>query len=650
MGLLAPLALIFLPLLAVIAAFYLLRLRRPETAVSSLHLWETLLRDREANAPWQRLRTNLLLLLQLLIVAALILALARPWSTSSAPGGRNLIIVLDTSASMGATDAVRGATRLDQAKGAVLARVAQLPGNGQATLITTGAGARVVLAGSNDETAIRKALDGVAVEASGTDLREALNLAAALAARQPDSEVAVFSDGRFPDPRADTPVITGTVAFTAAGQRGANQGIVSLSLRRNAGTISLFVQVLNAAEQEQVRRLDIDLDGKAWAGRELTLAPGDTQAVILDDVPLDAQVVHAQLAGDDDLAVDDDAWTINRLSEPSPVLLVTNGNRFLQNALVLLPNVALERSRTMEYAPSPTATLTVFDSFVPTTTLPAGNLLFIAPPQSTALFDVLGVLTNPIVLAPDVNAATAAGGGDPLLRFLDLSELNIARAGRVPAPNWGHVVLDSDQGPLIIAGETEGRKVVIITFDLHDSDLPIQMSFPLLMRNLTGYLLPEPAGGLPPSIAAGTAVPLSPDPNSRVTRITVEPPGAPISSTFAVDAAHPRFTYADTTALGVYVVSQWVGAQVVRREGFAVNLANVEESRTLPRLTPPLPVGATDAAAQAEPARLEWWPLLAVGALVILLVEWLMSHQMALRGMGARFRAWRARRRQVEVP
>src|SRR5829696_6678990 len=107
MGLLAPFALLFLPLLAVIAAFYLLRLRRPETAVSSLHLWETLLRDREANAPWQRLRTNLLLFLQLLIVAALILALARPWSTSSAPGGRNLIIVLDTSASMGATDAAR---------------------------------------------------------------------------------------------------------------------------------------------------------------------------------------------------------------------------------------------------------------------------------------------------------------------------------------------------------------------------------------------------------------------------------------------------------------------------------------------------------------------------------------------------------------
>src|SRR5947207_711107 len=83
MGLLAPLALVLLPLLAVVVVMYLLRLRRPETAVSSLFLWATLLRDQEANAPWQRLRANLLLLLQLLILLALILALARPWGVGA---------------------------------------------------------------------------------------------------------------------------------------------------------------------------------------------------------------------------------------------------------------------------------------------------------------------------------------------------------------------------------------------------------------------------------------------------------------------------------------------------------------------------------------------------------------------------------------
>jgi hypothetical protein len=653
MGLLAPLALLLLPLLAVIAAFYLLRLRRPETVVSSLSLWESLLRDREANAPWQKLRTNLLLLLQLLIVGALILALARPWSVSGGPGGRVLVLILDVSASMAARDGTEGGTRLDDAKRLALARVDRLPENGEATVIATAAQARVVLATSSDRNAIRQAISSLQPQASPTDMREALTLAAALAAADPDSETRIFSDGRFPDPRADLPAVAGRVVFTPVGQRGENQGIVALALRRNVGTVSLFAQVINQSDTEVSRRLDIELDGEAWAGRTLTLPPGETQQVLLDDVPLAAQVVHARLAGGDDLQADDDAWTVNRLADPAPVLRVTTSNRFLQNALVLLPNVALEKTRPETYAPSPTATLTVFDRFVPTGTLPTGNLLFLAPPRSTDLFQVTGVLTAPQALLGGVAAgSTASGASDPLLRFVDLSDLHIATARQVLLPDWGHTVLDSDAGsPLIIAGETGGRKVVVVTFDLHDSDLPIQVAFPLLMRNLDGYLLPEPAGGLPASVPAGSTVPLVPAPTAAITRITVEPPpGAGPVATFALDAAYPPATYADTAALGLYIVSQWAGDQEVHREGFAVNLFNPDESRTAPRANPPRPVGApAPEGTVAEPGRVEWWPWLAAAALAVLLVEWLVSHQLALRRLGARLRAWRERRAAAEA-
>src|SRR5206468_13104045 len=105
MGLLAPLALAALPLLAIIVALYLLKLRRPMAPVASLHLWESLTRDREANSLWQRLRVSTLLLLQLLALLVLILALARPWVPSTEPTGRHTIIVVDVSASMAATDA-----------------------------------------------------------------------------------------------------------------------------------------------------------------------------------------------------------------------------------------------------------------------------------------------------------------------------------------------------------------------------------------------------------------------------------------------------------------------------------------------------------------------------------------------------------------
>src|SRR5437588_6062810 len=105
MGILAPLALAALPLLGIILALYLLKLRRPMAPVASLHLWGTLTRDREANSLWQRLRVSPLLLLQLLSLLILIIALARPWVPTTEAVGQNAIIVIDVSASMAATDA-----------------------------------------------------------------------------------------------------------------------------------------------------------------------------------------------------------------------------------------------------------------------------------------------------------------------------------------------------------------------------------------------------------------------------------------------------------------------------------------------------------------------------------------------------------------
>src|SRR6476620_273292 len=99
-----PLALLGLLFVPAVIAMYLLRLRRRETVIPSTVLWQRLVADVEANAPWQRLRRSLLLLLQLLLVLVLVLLAARPFLEHEAGLARDLIVIVDTSASMGATD------------------------------------------------------------------------------------------------------------------------------------------------------------------------------------------------------------------------------------------------------------------------------------------------------------------------------------------------------------------------------------------------------------------------------------------------------------------------------------------------------------------------------------------------------------------
>src|SRR5688572_15656713 len=143
MGLLAPLALIGLISVPIIVAFYMLRLRRPERTVSSTFLWQHLVRDVEANAPWQRLRRSLLLLIQLILAALLVAVVARPVWERPAGLARDLVLVIDASASMTATDVFPD--RLSAAKAAAKDALAGLPSDGRVSVIAAAESARVVV-------------------------------------------------------------------------------------------------------------------------------------------------------------------------------------------------------------------------------------------------------------------------------------------------------------------------------------------------------------------------------------------------------------------------------------------------------------------------------------------------------------------------
>ena len=67
-----------------IIALYFLKLKRIPLEVPSTYLWHRAIEDFHVNSLWQRLRTSLLLFLQLLLVMLIALALLRPgWQGST---------------------------------------------------------------------------------------------------------------------------------------------------------------------------------------------------------------------------------------------------------------------------------------------------------------------------------------------------------------------------------------------------------------------------------------------------------------------------------------------------------------------------------------------------------------------------------------
>src|SRR5438477_1191816 len=129
MSFLAPAAFAFAAVIPVVIVFYLLKRKRVPKLVSSTLLWQRFLAETQANAPFQRLRHNWLLLLQILLLLLVVLALARPYFSGDAKNSRLRVVILDASASMQSTD--EKPSRFEKARGEALKLIDSLRDNDQ---------------------------------------------------------------------------------------------------------------------------------------------------------------------------------------------------------------------------------------------------------------------------------------------------------------------------------------------------------------------------------------------------------------------------------------------------------------------------------------------------------------------------------------
>ena len=111
---------------AMVVVFYILKLRRRPVAVPFSKIWTRILRDKEATSLFSQLKRLLSLLLQLALLALLLLALGDPRAAANLVEGRNMVVLIDASASMQATDVAP--SRLEAARERVRGMVRGLSG------------------------------------------------------------------------------------------------------------------------------------------------------------------------------------------------------------------------------------------------------------------------------------------------------------------------------------------------------------------------------------------------------------------------------------------------------------------------------------------------------------------------------------------
>lgn len=618
-----------LGLLAIpIVLLYVLRQRRPDTPVSSTLLWSKALADMRASTPWQRLRRNLLLLLQLLILAACVFMAMRPVIQSQATQSTVGVIVIDATASMQATDH-GGASRFDRAREEVRKLVGTLRPGDRLNIIADGGGVAQSSSGfSKSKSELLSFVNGLKPGDGASDLSESLLLAArslravgqstasthqteALAA----GKVYLISDGAgiaLPAIFREIPL-----QFIRIGDSADNIGIVRLavaSVPKTPNTYQVFVGLRNASEKERTVSVGLAIgQPESFAtAQKAVLPPKGQGGVTFEKVAAPPGKFWVQLDGrDDDLKVDNTGYGLFQVPRKVSVILVTPGNRVLENYLRTAARVGELEGRILDlkaYKATDKADLVIFDGVVPKD-LPQADMLFIRPPKSVAGFKLVGAVKAPGILSRRQG---------PLTEAVSFEGVRITEAAQLERdPETVEVVL-STTSPLLAYRDAGASRRYVLTFSpTADSNWWQFPSLLIWLSNVVDQTRTRHFIGAPQIIAAGTPAHLF-DVTADSTVTLPDGSQRPLAKYIKDSAAE----FPETDQVGFYTVRS--GEKTVT---FAVNLLSPAESDITPRSLKTAAGGNVEESRSVARVNREIWQWLAVGALVILLLEWIVYHR-----------------------
>lgn len=611
MNLVNPAGLALAALAIPIIILYILKVRLRRVPVSTLMFWRKIFEEKKPRSIWQRLRHLISLLLQLAFLALLVFALTDPIFRWQQARARRLVLVVDNSASMNATDI--SPTRLDAAKAEARRLVDGLRLGDEMAIIAAGSDPRVATGFTDHQRTLHDALATITPTDSPTHVEAAVEIARRLASGTTKKQTTVvITDAAFD--AATTLAKEADVALLTVGKATPNLGITRFQARRSLLDpigYEILVELLNASDTPANFRLEIDLDEEPIDVIPLELKPGERVTRFFEKTAPQGGLLRARIDQTDTLAADNTAWAVLPKRETRELTLLTEGNLFLEKVFEAIPLVDLKVAKPANSA-QVTDRIRVYHRVVPRE-LPAGPIIVIEPTESCDLWDVGEPISNPIVAKLEKDA--------PLLAHVRLDQVLLPEARRLTLKEGAKVLAETANGePLYAQFDRPSGRVVVLSVNLDKSDLPLQTAFPIMMTNALSWIT-KSQGELREARATGDVAELELPglPNTQSLRLR-----GPDQVARPLEARAGRVSVGPLDRCGVWTIESAPSSETARQPEFttleqvACNLASARETdiRPTPDVSP-----APRNLAGGFGGRPIWFYLLAAAGLLTC-VEW----------------------------
>lgn len=546
MRFLNPLAFIGLISIPIIIIMYLLKQNYKNVTVPSIQLWEKAIKQNESQKLWHKLKKNILMFLQLLAALLLVIAMAKPYISST--NVSNYIIVLDGSMSMQATD--EKPNRFEYAKEQIKDFINSLSQSSKISIVVMEKNPYIAINYSQNKKDIKNILKDIKVTDTDIDLDMTTSILDMLSQQQ-EANIYIFSDKVYNFESLDTQTIS-------VGKSADNVSIELLSHKIENDKLSALIKVKNYGKPIVEQSVSIYVDGFIFDTKQIGLKANEQKDIIFENLPNTAYVLEAVLEQDDILNADNRRFDIISKNINKKVLLISEQNIFLDKALSILDIELYKGDSNSELNGYD---LYIFDGTVPDVLPTDGHILIINPPQNNPL----------ITVGEDVEVNDIQIKNKDLLKFATDINFSVSKSKKLEIPNYLDTIIDSDNTPLVLFGQTDSQKQVIFNFDLHNTDLPLKKEFPIFMYNLVDWFIPNITNK--ENITAGETIDFNLLPNITTAKLIT--PDNEILELAPPFPPNPLYI----SKAGVYTLEQTIDEQL-KYSYFAVNTP-VQESNLL---------------------------------------------------------------------
>ena len=560
-------ALGFIPVLILIHS---LRHRSVPRQTTTLFIWEQVLKQESGSVSLGSWIKNLSMLIQILIIILFSLGLAKPvWFTKKGLP-QDHILVLDISASMKTT--LESGNRFDHARTAAIGIIESLPHSDRAMILSAGTTPFIEQSFSSDRSALKQVLRKLKASDVPGDMEKAVHLAQSFSVAERMARIHVITDGAgydLPSLTRSDDRIHPVIVPGPEHQPSRNVGITRFEFRKQKGSASGFealVRVRNYMTDPAVFKLQIFSDRQSILDQKIGLDAGEHRTLIYRFNNISPSVLKAQVTVRDDFDVDNTVWAVFNYPPKLRVYLVSKGGFFINQILGVYPHLNLTVSESLPASSWDEVVsrndIVILDRVAPQGPLNGSFLLIDSLPKEIPVTQA-GIVDTPKILG--WNSLS------PIANSLRHTQFKINTAKKVRLDKQVTPVLASDHSPLIYTFHDDRVKAVIMGFDLENSDLPLRVAFPVLIKNMIQWLAPEKQPFAFTSLAAGQpfAMELSPH-ETRDDSVQVRLPSNRWER-FRVSGS--RFEFNPTHTVGLYKVKT-----SGQRTQFSVNLFNENES------------------------------------------------------------------------